>query len=385
LNKKIGLLSKFKRVFTRRPAKKEPEFSDQAVSELEELIKANPGNFRLRLKLADIYQLRGEKEKAQEAYLTNARLYLENDFIPLAIATYKKILNDDPNHLDANLEISQIYRKKKFFADATAHLRRVFDYYLENQLTGQALETLETLISIAPDKEPFRQLQRELFPEHQEKERSIYSDIIVTGKSQSAQSDDSELAELAEMSGDFFDLGQELGAEIIIPEEPSANVTRIEDSDLDLDEHGIEKIFQTMKSTFEEEKKDTDADKFHYNMVLAYYELNMLEQALKESEILLKSDNFRLPTLLLRSRILLDQGSLNAALSQAQQGLLEKGLTRHDFITLKTQLGMILKEMGHLTRALEALKEAYDLEPGNQELSQEIAQLEQLAASASNQ
>lgn len=385
MNKKIGLLSKFKKVFTRRPPKKEPEFSDQAVSELEELIKANPGNFRLRLKLADIYHLRGEKEKAQEAYLTNARLYLENDFIPLAIATYKKILNEDPDHLDANLEIAQIYRQKKFFADATNHLRRAFDHYIASQMTGQALETLETIIAIAPDKEPFRKLQKELFPEHQEKERSVYSDIIVTGKSQSQSSEPPELTEITEIADDFFDLGQELGEDIIVIDEQPANVTSIDDSDINFDEHGVEKIFQTMKSTFEEDKKDTDPDKFHYNMVLAYYELNMPEQALKESEELLKSANFRLPTLLLRSRILLDQGELNAALSQAQQGLLEKGLTRHDFITLKTQLGMILKEMGHLTRALEALKEAYDLEPGNEELSLEIAQLEQLAANASNQ
>ncbi len=381
MSKKPGLLSKFKRVFTRRAARNEPDVSDQAITGLEEQIKANPGNFRLRLKLADLYQLRGDREKAQEAYLTNARLYHKNDFIPLAIATYKKILNEDPNHLDANLEIANIYCNKKFYADATTYLRRAFDYYLENQSNDQALETLETIISIAPDKEPYRKLQRELFPEYQEKARSVYSDIIVTGKSQSSQPETIEPA----AGGDFFDLATELGDDVVAIEEPPANVTSIEESNADFAEHGIEKVFQTMKSTFEEEKKGADADKFHYNMVLAYYELNMLEQAMAESEVLLKSDNFRLPTLLLRSRILQEQGALNSALSQAQQGLLEKGLTRQDFITLKTQLGMILKEMGHLPRALQALKEAYDLEPGNQELSIAIAELEQLAASASNQ
>ena len=385
MSNKIGLLSKFKRVFSRRSAQKEPDYSDRTVSALEEQVKANPGNFRLRMKLADTYHLRGEREKAQETYLATARLYHEKDFIPLAIATYKKILNEDPNHLEANLEIAQIYRKKKFYADAVTYLRPAFDYYLENQLTGQALETLETIIAIAPEKEPFRQLQKELFPEHQEKARSIYSDIIVTGKSQSSPTGTAGAAAPAGGGADFFDLELELGDNVITIDEPPANVTSIEDSEIDFDEHSIAKVFETMKSTFEEEKKDTDTDKFHYNMVVAYYELNMPEQALEESEELLKSDNFRLPALLLRSRILLEQGSLNAALSQAQQGLLEKGLTRQDFIALKTQLGMILKEMGHLPRALQALREAYDLEPGNQELSDEIAKLEQLAANASNQ
>ena len=87
----------------------------------------------------------------------------------------------------------------------------------------------------------------------------------------------------------------------------------------------MSKEMRTVRS-LQEEKDNTDSDKFHYNLALAYNELKMPEQALQESEEALKSTNFRLPALLLRSRIFLSQGSPSTALSQVQQGLLEKGL-----------------------------------------------------------
>ncbi len=372
MTKKSGFLSRLKKAFT-RSRKKAVDVSDQLIGDLEEQIRSNPGNFRLRLKLADLYQVRGEHEKALEEYLKSARLYQENDFIPLAIATYKKILNEESDHLEANLELARIYRQKKFFADAVIHYLKVFEYFQENGQTSKALEILETIISIAPEKEPYRLMLKELFPDYQESAKSIYSDIIVT-REKAPGKNPPPLADNDAGEDSFFDLGAELGSDILIDENSIAPAV-MENTETDAPGHGIEEIFQTMKSTVQEDS-DSDQDKFRYNLALAYYELDMPDQALKESEGALESANFRLPALLLRSRIYFAMGSLSAALSQVQQGLLEKGLTRQDFLTLKMQLGLILKEMGHKAQALEAFHEAYALEPENQELLQEIRGLE---------
>ncbi|NPA25675.1 MAG: hypothetical protein GXO34_07610, partial [Deltaproteobacteria bacterium] len=230
-----------------------------------------------------------------------------------------------------------------------------------------------TIISIAPEKEPYRLMLKELFPDYQESAKSIYSDIIVT-REKTPEESPASLADNGADDDTFFDLGAELGSDILIDESTIAPAA-MEDTETDVQGHGIEEIFQTMKSTVQEDN-DTDQDKFRYNLAMAYFELDMPDQALKESEGALASANFRLPALLLRSRIYFEMGSLSAALSQVQQGLLEKGLTRQDFLTLKMQLGLILKEMGHKTQALEAFHEAYALEPDNQELLQEIRGLE---------
>ncbi len=375
--KKHGFFSKLKSAFTRRKDSAIVAISDEVIEAIKAQIKQNPHNFRLRLKLADSYLTRGERENALEEYCKSARLYVENDFTPLAIATYKKILNEDPNHLEANLELGHIYQQKKFYADATIHLHKAFDFYHANNLNEKALKVLETILEIAPDKEPYQLILKEIFPEHQENAKSIYSDIIITKPEIGAQPGTD--AEDFAGSDSFFDLNAELGTEI-------NNIDDI-DEDLNLDSdtlnapedgqvYGVEEIFQTLKSTYQDDSNDSDSDKFHYNLAVAYNELKMPEQALQESEESLKSNDFRLPTLLLRSRIFMEQGSLSTALSQVQQGLLEKGLTLQDFLTFKMQLGLILKEMGHIPQALEAFREALSLDPENRELANEIKNLE---------
>ncbi len=370
MSKKPSFFSRLKKTFTRQKDTA-IEVSDEAIGALEKQLSQNPSNFRLRLKLADTYLLQGNRKKALEEYCKSARLYLEHDFTPLAIATYKKILNQEPLHLEANLELGRIYRQNKFYADATAYYRKAFEYYQEDGQNGKALQTLETIIEIAPDKEPYRLLLQELFPDHQEREKSIYSDIIVTHTNPSVTAPQT-FSENLDDPENFFDLGAELGGDI---DQITLNETTADGLEEDPHAHGVEEIFQTLKTTFQEEDDNPDSDKFHYNLALAYNELKLPEQALQESEEALKSNNFRLPALLLRSHIFLSQGATSAALSQIQQGLLEKGLTRHDFLTFKTQLGLILKEMGHYPQALEAFREARSLDPENEELAHEISEL----------
>jgi tetratricopeptide (TPR) repeat protein len=373
LAKKLGFFSRLKSAFTRQKDSV-VDISDEVIEAIVTQLKQNPNNFRLRLKLADSYLTRGERENALEEYCKSARLYIENDFTPLAIATYKKILNEDPNHLEANLELGRIYQQKKFYADATTYLHKAFDVYHTNELNNKALKVLETILEIAPDKEPYKLMLKEIFPEHQENAKSIYSDIIITQPDGITESE--AVTENRIIEDSFFDLGAELGIEIDDIDDDST----LDSGELNAAEegepHGVEEIFQTLKSTYQDDTNDLDTEKFHYNLAMAYNELKMPEQALQESEESLKSNNFRLPTLLLRSRIFMSQGSLSTALSQVQQGLLEKGLTLQDFLTFKMQLGLILKEMGHFPQALEAFREAHSLDPENQELANEIESLE---------
>lgn len=364
---KLGFFSKLKKALG---GKKSPAAGDPLaeIGKLEELINENPNNFRNRLKLADLYLAQGEKQTALETFFSCARLYQEHDFIPLAIATYKKILAEEPGYLEANLELARIYQQKKLNADAADFYLKAFNHLRERERLDEALQVLETLIGIAPDKEPYRILLKELFPEYRETEKSVYSDIIITKSVPGSE----KTGEPPENDG-FFDLGAELGQQM-------ENIEFSEsDSSENHGDHGVEEIFQTLKSDYGRQGNGLDNDKFHYNLALAYNELKMQDQALQESEVALKSPNFRLPSLLLRSRIFVERQAYSKALSQIQQGLREKGLTRNDFLTLKIQLGLILKEMGHNSKALEAFQEALSIEPDNPEVAAEIKILEESA------
>ena len=77
--KKPSFFSRLKKALTRQKDTA-VEISDEIIDSFEEQLKQTPNNFRLRLKLADAYLARGEREKALDEYCKSANLYLEHDF-----------------------------------------------------------------------------------------------------------------------------------------------------------------------------------------------------------------------------------------------------------------------------------------------------------------
>ena len=369
-----SLLKKLKGIFSKKKKKVDPK----AVANIDmyrQQVAENSKNFRARIKLAELLLTTGEKEEALNEYSTAAKLYLDHGFSPMAIAVYKKIIKINPEHVEANLQLARIYQQENLFADAVTYYQQVFEFYQNNGQAKEALGILEKILEIAPDKEKFRRLMRQLFPDFQEAEKSVYSDVIVIDHPEKNINPEVNAAE----GDDFFDLSAELSGEL-----------NTLDGDLDqqssesdnIDDIGVEQIFQTLKKTFAEEgditpENDLKQQKFHYNMALAYCELGMLEQALEESNTALQFAGFRVPTLLLRGRIFRETGNLQESLSQFQQGLRERGLRRQDFLSFKYELGLTFKQMGDHLRALESFREAYSIDPEFKNVAEEISSLEE--------
>lgn len=368
-----GFFKRFKDLFSTK--KKTDSTTTSTIDIYRHQLAENSKNFRIRIKLAELLLTIGEKEEAIAEYGTAARLYLDHGFSPMAIAVYKKIIKVDPGHVDGNLQLARIYQRENLFADAIIYYQRVFELYQQDDQPNEALGILEKILEIAPDKEKFRRMMHRLFPDFQEAEKSVYSDIIVAEHS---ENNDNLKVNTAE-GEDFFDLSAELSGELSTL---SSDFDQ-ENADIDNEEDiGVEQIFQTLKKTFAEESDkipddDINQQKFHYNMALAYSELGMTEQALEESTIALQFASFRVPALLLRGRIFRETGDLQESLSQFQQGLRERGLRRQDFLSFKYELGLTFKQMDDPLRALESFREAYSIDPEFQNVAEEISSLEE--------
>jgi len=368
-----GFFKRFKDLFSTK--KKTDSTTTSTIDIYRHQLAENSKNFRIRIKLAELLLTIGEKEEAIAEYGTAARLYLDHGFSPMAIAVYKKIIKVDPGHVDGNLQLARIYQRENLFADAIIYYQRVFELYQQDDQPNEALGILEKILEIAPDKEKFRRMMHRLFPDFQEAEKSVYSDIIVAEHS---ENNDNLKVNTAE-GEDFFDLSAELSGELNTLDSEIDQ----ENADIDNEEDiGVEQIFQTLKKTFAEESDkipddDINQQKFHYNMALAYSELGMTEQALEESTIALQFASFRVPALLLRGRIFRETGDLQESLSQFQQGLRERGLRRQDFLSFKYELGLTFKQMDDPLRALESFREAYSIDPEFQNVAEEISSLEE--------
>ena len=368
-----GFFKKVKGLFSAK--KKTESATDSTIDLYRQRLVENPKNFRIRIKLAELLLATGKKEEAVAEYCTAARLYLDHGFSPMAIAVYKKIIKIDPEHLDANLQLARIYQRENLFADAITYYQQVFELYQQSNQPNEALQVLEKIIEIAPDKEKFRRLIHRLFPDFQEAEKSIYSDIIIADHSEKNNGLEVNPAE----EEDFFDLSAELSEELNTLNTDLNQEMPAMDDEQDI---GVEQVFLTLKKTFAEEidktaEDDINQQKFHYNMALAYNELGMTEQALEESNTALNYASFRVPTLLLRGRIFREKGDLQESLSQLQQGLRERGLRRQDFLTFKYESGLTFKQMDDPLRALESFREAYSIDPNFENIAEEISSLEE--------
>ncbi len=371
-----GFFKRFKRLKDLFSTEKKTDSTTTSTIDIyRHQLAENSKNFRIRIKLAELLLTTGEKKEAIAEYGTAARLYLDHGFSPMAIAVYKKIIKVDPGHVDANLQLARIYQRENLFADAIIYYQQVFEFYQQDDQPNEALAILEKILEIAPDKEKFRRMTHRLFPDFQEAEKSVYSDIIVAEHYENKGNLDVN----ADEGGNFFDLSAELSGELntLDSDFDQENVNIDNEEDI-----GVEQIFQTLKKTFAEESDkipddDINQQKFHYNMALAYSELGMTEQALEESTIALQFTSFRVPALLLRGRIFRETGDLQESLSQFQQGLRERGLRRQDFLYFKYELGLTFKQMDDPPRALESFREAYSIDPEFENVAEEISSLEE--------
>ncbi len=104
---------------------KEKGKSGESLQEYLDLSERYPENATYQMKLAEIYQKKGEEEKAIAKYLQAAEIFSRENFFPQAMAIYKQVLAMNPHLIQANQKIGEIYQKMGFLADAIAQYRIV--------------------------------------------------------------------------------------------------------------------------------------------------------------------------------------------------------------------------------------------------------------------
>jgi tetratricopeptide (TPR) repeat protein len=99
--------------------------SEESPEDYLELSQRYPENATYQMKMAEIYQKKGEEEKAIAKYLQAAEIFGRENFFPQAMAIYKQVLAMNPHLVQANLKIGEIYQKMGFLDDAIAQYRIV--------------------------------------------------------------------------------------------------------------------------------------------------------------------------------------------------------------------------------------------------------------------
>ena len=100
-----------------------------SLEENMDLAQRFPENAAYQLKLAEIYQKKGEEEKAIAKYLQAAEVFGVDHFFPQAMAIYKQVLSLNPHLIHANQKMGEIYRQMGHLGEAITQYKIVVKHY----------------------------------------------------------------------------------------------------------------------------------------------------------------------------------------------------------------------------------------------------------------
>lgn len=136
---------------------------DKAIKEYLRVVREDPKDVRVWLKIGDLYAKKGAKAEATETYLKVAKFYSEQGFYLKAVAVYKQILKLDPRLIEVNLKLAELYRQLGLMSDAMRHFEMVAGHFHREGKTKEALATVRQLVDLDPENVATRIKLAELY------------------------------------------------------------------------------------------------------------------------------------------------------------------------------------------------------------------------------
>ena len=146
---------------------------DKAIKEYLKVVKEDPKDVRVWLKIGDIYAKKDAKSEATDTYMKVAKFYSDQGFYLKAVAVYKQILKVDPRLVEVNLKLAELYRQLGLLSDAMHHFEMVAAFFHREGKTREALATLRQLVDLDPENVATRIKLAELYSKEEMTKEAI--------------------------------------------------------------------------------------------------------------------------------------------------------------------------------------------------------------------
>jgi len=146
---------------------------DRAIKEYLRVVREDPKDVRVWLKIGDLYAKKGAKQDATETYLKVAKFYSEQGFYLKAVAVYKQILKLDSRLVEVNLKLAELYRQLGLMSDAMQHFEMVAAHFHREGKTTEALATVRQLVDLDPENVATRIKLAELYSKGEMVEEAV--------------------------------------------------------------------------------------------------------------------------------------------------------------------------------------------------------------------
>jgi tetratricopeptide (TPR) repeat protein len=126
-----------------------------AISEYEKVLKADPKDLTVINTIGDLYSRLGEVDKATESFKVVGDAYATQGFTVKAIAMYKKISKLKPS-LESVLKLAELYTQQGLFNDARAQYLQVAEEFLKTGELDNAVRIFQKILEMDPENTNMR-------------------------------------------------------------------------------------------------------------------------------------------------------------------------------------------------------------------------------------
>jgi pilus assembly protein FimV len=133
-----------------------------AISEYEKVLKADPKDLTVMNTVGDLYSRLGEQDKAADCFKSVGDAYAAQGFTVKAIAMYKK-LSKLKASMECVLRLAELYTQQGLFNDARAQYLQVAEEFLKTGQLDQAVRIFQKTLEMDPDNVPMRTKLAEVY------------------------------------------------------------------------------------------------------------------------------------------------------------------------------------------------------------------------------
>ena len=299
-----------------------------------DLTEQDPENDKAHLKLAEIYEKKGEKEKAVSEYLLAADIFAKKKFYAGSMAIYKRLVKQDPSADHVYLKIADLYRKMGFMGDALVQYRALAEHYESLGMKDKAAEVMKLMAQMDPRRAA-------------SKERGFKNEPRSPKEGERGPG----LGEVA--SERFFDLRSELKAAEPLELKAPQEVLTLERL------YGISDIFKELKESSGPSAVDPY---FNYDLGAAYAKAGFLDDAIEQLEAAVTAGQKPFKTASMLGFCYKKKGMLEESRQSFEKALQIEGMAREEIMNVKYELGLLYKELGRKEEGLKLLREVANAE-----------------------
>jgi tetratricopeptide (TPR) repeat protein len=133
-----------------------------AISEYEKILKADPKDLTVMNTVGDLYARIGNTDKAVECFKSVGDAYAAQGFTVKAIAMYKK-LTKLKSSLESVLRLAELYTQQGLFNDARAQYLQVAEEFLKDNQLEQAVRIFQKTLEMDPENVAMRTRLAEVY------------------------------------------------------------------------------------------------------------------------------------------------------------------------------------------------------------------------------